>query len=295
MRTIKYNGQIKMKKKENIKVTCADQFELSATLYKPEVLKAAVMIAPATGIKKSFYNSFATHLAENGYGVICFDNRGIGDSIHGSLNAGNASLVTWGTLDMPAILEKLKSTFPNTSYHLIGHSAGGQLIGLMENYADIKSFCNIAASSGSIQNMRYPFKLKAYLLLNVFIPISNALFDHGKAQWFGMGQPLPKVVGSQWRKWCSGRGYAAMDFGQAIQKHWYDDIKAPSQWVYATDDDIANLDNVKEMIRIYSKSNAVIIKLDPKELDRKEIGHMKFFSSKNKDLWGRVLKFLEKD
>ncbi|MFT5097586.1 MAG: hypothetical protein ACI9JO_001618, partial [Psychrobacter okhotskensis] len=37
---------------------------LAATVYRPtEAVKAAVMIAPATGIKRQFYHNFASHLA----------------------------------------------------------------------------------------------------------------------------------------------------------------------------------------------------------------------------------------
>ena len=68
-------------------------------------VKGAVMIAPATGIKRIFYHSLATFLADNGYGIICFDNSGIGDSKKGLINEVNASLVSWGTLDMPAVLD----------------------------------------------------------------------------------------------------------------------------------------------------------------------------------------------
>jgi len=283
-----------MRKTEDLKIKCADGFELSVTLYEPAVVvKAAVMIGSATGIKKEFYNSFSTFLAQRGYGVISYDNRGIGKSKNFSINNCKASLVSWGKLDMPAVLEKLQSVFPDTSYHLIGHSAGGQLVGLMYNATDITSMLNFASSSGSIKNMNYPFKLHAAFLLNVFLPLSNLLFGCTKAQWVGMGEPLPKLVALQWRKWCNGKGYVAMDFGKSIKKHWYDELTFPSQWLYATDDDMANLENVKDMIRVYTKTDAAIVALDPQKLGYKEIGHMKFFSSKNEGLWSYVLNWLE--
>lgn len=97
--------------KKEIKIRCEDNFLLSGTLYHPEELKGAVMIAPATGIKKHFYNSFAQYLSENGFGVITFDNRGIGGSKNGSINDVNASLINWGTLDMTAVLTALKNEF----------------------------------------------------------------------------------------------------------------------------------------------------------------------------------------
>ncbi len=57
----------------DIDIVCTDNFQLSGTIYTPSKLKGAVLIAPATGIKKRFYNSFAIFLAEHGYGVISYD------------------------------------------------------------------------------------------------------------------------------------------------------------------------------------------------------------------------------
>ncbi len=275
-----------------IKIECADKFELSATLYKPEKAKAAVMIAPATGIKRSFYNSFATFLKLQGYGVICFDYRGIGGSIQGSINSGNASIVSWGKLDMPAVLEELKVQFPNNNYHLIGHSAGGQLIGLMHNYADIKSMFNFGSSTGSIRNMRYPFKLKAFLFLNIFIPINNRLFGISNCQWVAMGEPLPKLVGKQWSRWCNGYGYLATDFGKEITEQWYDQIEIPTIWLHSTDDEISNYKNVTEMLSVFPKLDKNIVTIHPQDHGYTKIGHMKFFSYKRKNLWQYAIKWL---
>lgn len=279
---------------QDFTIKCPDNIELAATLYKPEALKGAIMIAPATGIKKQFYTSFATYLVNNGYGVITFDNRGIGASRNGNINAINASLINWGRLDMSAVYNTLKLTFPNTKYHLVGHSAGGQLVGLMSNGSELSSIVNFASSSGSLKNMKYPFKISASFFLNVFIPINNLLFGKTNSQWVGMGEPLPKNVGKQWTKWCNGSGYVKVDFNKAIQEHSYNALTFPSLWMHATDDGIANYQNVKEMADVYLNSDVEILTFNPKELGYKDIGHMKFFSSKRKDLWKHALTFLDK-
>jgi predicted alpha/beta hydrolase len=274
------------------KINCEDGFELTVTIYFPKTYKAAVIIAPATGIKRTFYNSFASFLAENGYGVICFDNRGIGDSKQGNINNGNASLINWGQQDMTAVLNQLKVEFPNTTYHLIGHSAGGQLVGLMKNAEELASMLNFASSSGSLRNMRFPFTIQAQFFLNFFIPANNFFFGKTYSQWVGMGEPLPKMVAKQWSKWCNGTGYVATTFGKEIMEHLYDNINIPSKWLFATDDNIANQANVKDMVRVYSKTKAEIVALNPTEYGFKEIGHMKFFSSKYSILWKMALDWL---
>ena len=276
------------------RITCSDGIELSAGLFIPDIQpRAAIMIAPATGIKKTFYFSLASYLAENGYGVICFENRGIGRSHQGNINQVDASLINWGRLDMTAALESLKAKFPGVAYHLIGHSAGGQLLGLMENAPEIKSMFNYACSSGYIGNIPYPFKIQGSFFLRIFMPLSTWLFGQANNQWMGMGEPLPKKVARQWSKWCTNPGYVANDFGKAIRSHHYDELTLPSKWLHATDDPIANLANVKDMIRIYASIQAEIKTLNPKEMGFSSLGHMQFFSSKKKALWSLLLDWLD--
>ena len=284
-----------MRVTEKAIIKCDDGFEIVGTLFEPNKLKSVVMIAPATGIKKQFYRSFAQYLCERDFAVLIFDNRGIGESIRESINNGNPSLTNWGVLDMTAALEYLKSKFPNKEYHLIGHSAGGQLVGLMKNAMDLKSMFNFGSSSGSLKYSKYPFKLKSSFWLNIYIPLSNLIFGHTKSQWVGMGEPLPKEVGKEWTRWCNGTGYVKVDLGSRIREHLYDQLALNSMWVHAKDDDIANYDNVKDMIRVYPKMKAEIVSLSPAEYGFADIGHMKFFSRKKSKLWGLTIDWLNRN
>lgn len=165
-----------------ISIMCADKVEIAATKYPPSIdIKAAVIIAPATGIKRQFYANFATYLANNGYGVLTFDNRGIGESLTGKIQHSKADIQAWGEKDLPAVLAQLKQAFPDTRYHLIGHSAGGQLVGLMPNANELSSLFNVACSSGSLKNMHWLHKPKAHFFMNFFIPLSNRIFGYTKS------------------------------------------------------------------------------------------------------------------
>ena len=282
-----------MEKQKNITITCNDGIKLAGTLYTPEKLKGAVLIAPATGIVRQFYTSFAKHLANNGFGVITFDNRGIGGSLHGNINDSKASLVDWGQLDATAALEYLQHEFPNTSYHLVGHSAGGQLVGLMPNAHLLSSIFNFGCSSGSFSGWGQKSKLNGHIFLGTFIPLSNLIFGHTKSQWVGMGEPLPKKVASQWRKWCYGKGYVKVAFGKEITKHYYDSLEVPSYWINASDDGIATNANVDDMIAVFDKLPAKKLELHPEKYGYKDIGHMKFFSKKRNKLWSIAIDWLE--
>lgn len=271
---------------EPITFTCEDGRTLSGKLYRPDGdAKAGVMVASATGIKKEFYAKFSTYLAENGYATLTFDYRGIGESAPADIAKDDTLLQHWGQLDMPAALEALKQQYPDTTYHVIGHSAGGQLIGLMPNYKDVSSFFNFASSSGFLGNMNMAFAVKAAFFLKMFAPASNMLLGYTKSGLVGMGENLPKGVAKQWRDWCSRPGYVKNSFNLTIDTHHYDELSVPSFWLHAFDDPIANLKNVEDMIAVYSAIQAEIKTLEPGDISGKNLGHMNFFRSSNKGLW----------
>ena len=270
---------------------------LAATVYRPKTpVKKAVMIAPATGIKRQFYHNFAIYLAEHGFGVLTFDNEGIGESLSTDLAKCDASLISWGRHDMPAVLDALQDEFTDATYHLIGHSAGGQLIGLMPNSQSIASVFNVACSSGRIKNMDMPYKLKAIGFMEAFIPLTNLTLGYTPSDKIGMGEPLPRGVARQWREWCNGAGYIKTAFGKSIHTHFYDEIDMPALWLGFSDDEIANSKNMDDMIRVFTKMPVEKRFLDPKDFGVSSIGHMRYFSSRTNakapKLWQMAIDWL---
>ena len=270
---------------------------LATSVYRPTgEIKKAVMIAPATGIKRQFYHHFATFLAEQGFGVITFDNEGIGESLSTTLAKCDASLISWGRHDMPAVLDALQYEFSGVTYHLIGHSAGGQLIGLMANYKALSSVFNVACSSGCIANMDMPYKAKAMSFMDVLIPLSNLTLGYTPADKIGMGEPLPRNVAHQWRQWCNGSGYIKTALGKTIHTHFYNEIAVPSLWLGFSDDEIANNKNIDDMIRVFPKMLVEKHYFDPKDFGVERIGHMRYFSRKTyaqaPQLWQMAIDWL---
>ncbi|RDV26693.1 alpha/beta fold hydrolase [Alteromonas aestuariivivens] len=279
----------------NLTIHCADQTLLAATLYAAKHAPAGgVLIGPATGVKRQFYHHFARYLSSQGFTVLTYDNRGIGDSLHGSVSDCMADLVQWGSLDMPAALSALRQHVADAPLYLLGHSAGGQLAGLMPNVQQFNAIFNFGSSSGQLDNMAMPYRLKAHFFMNLFIPLSNLLVGHTHAQWLNMGEPLPKRVASQWRRWCNGQGYAVTGFGKEIAQHWYEDVRAPIHWVLASDDDIANYTNVHNMASVFRHADNSFEVLHPEANNLREIGHMKFFSRRCSALWPMVSEFFRR-
>ncbi len=113
---------------ETLTLKCQDGYQLSARFYPvtaTESKKSPILICPATGITKQFYHIFSCWLQAQGYAVMVFDFRGIGESLKGSVKQSKASIVQWGQLDIPAAIDALLAKTQAAKVILLGHSAGG--------------------------------------------------------------------------------------------------------------------------------------------------------------------------
>lgn len=194
--------------KREIEIIVEDGYAISATLVEPEHKpKAVIQINSGTGIPQELYLNFAVFLAENGFAVITYDYRGIGKSKREPLKNFNASILDWAKLDMTGVFQWIIQQYPDHKKVIIGHSMGGQLVGLMENHAQIDNIFFIAASTGYWKDMRRPFKYIMPALWFIIIPLHAKIFGYVKAKKIRQGENLPKGVGLQWRKWCIRPNY----------------------------------------------------------------------------------------
>ncbi|WP_419686084.1 alpha/beta fold hydrolase [Burkholderia theae] len=271
-----------------------DGFPLEGT-YFPSASGACfpVLICPATGIRQSFYFPFADWLCATGYPVFVFDYRGMGASLDvRHVRQSRARKQDWGQLDMPAALDWLLGETGASEAHLIGHSAGAQLIGLMPNHASIRSLCAISASSGYVGNILWPNRIIALLLANLYVPVTARLLGYVPARMLGWGDDLPAHVGLQWARWCRHPGYMANEFGVGIEHHYYDEFSAPVTVVAATDDPLATLANIEDWLRWLPQARSALHFISPENCDGRAIGHVGMFRRQHSSLWPELTRGL---
>ncbi|HYD53821.1 MAG TPA: alpha/beta hydrolase, partial [Gemmatimonadaceae bacterium] len=76
-----------------------DGFALAATEFVPKRSPiGTVVIAPATGVRRRLYASFAEFLATHGWRVLTLDWRGTGESRPTSLRGFAATMRDWAAL-----------------------------------------------------------------------------------------------------------------------------------------------------------------------------------------------------
>ena len=275
---------------EKLWISCADGYQLAAQFYSisknTQTAKTyPILICPATGITKSFYHAFASWLSEQGYDVMVFDFRGIGESLHGSLHHSSASIVDWGTLDIPAAITTLLNKSGSEKVILLGHSAGGQLLGINPLYAKVHQVIAVAGSTGYIKGLKGRTKILAPVMFNFVFPISSLIKGYGATQFIGMGENLPKLVAKQWREFCSQAGYVKNAIGKTVHHDFHHQIACPVTSIWATDDEIATEINVKDLLSLYPNAKTEMIKLEPKQLGFQTIGHMLMFKKSHQSLW----------
>ena len=88
----------------------------------------------------------------------------------------------------------------------VGHSFGGQALGLLPNNSEISRALFIAAQAGYWKLMASPERYRVYAMLNfVGLPLTRSLgYLPGKA---GLGMDLPKDVFLQWVGWVMSPRY----------------------------------------------------------------------------------------
>ena len=275
-----------MSARESIVITARDAVDLGGTLFLPEDPKAVVLVSAATGLRQQFYWSFAEWLTSRGFAAMTFDYRGIGASLNAStVRTSKARKQDWGTHDMPAALDYLVRRFPAMPVHLVGHSAGGQLIGLMPNHRHLSRIVTVASSSGYLQNIAPRLRPIAAIMLKVYIPLFAKLLGFVPTRWIGWGENLPAQVALQWAAWCTKPGYVMNAFGTEITEHFYSEIETPILWLTATDDPIATPENVDDMLRLLENAHVSRRRIDPDDFSLEKIGHVDFFRKRNQKVW----------
>ncbi|ENW19643.1 Alpha/beta hydrolase [Acinetobacter haemolyticus CIP 64.3 = MTCC 9819] len=280
-----------MKTFEPFWISCKDGYQLAAQFYpaqQKDINALPILICPATGITKTFYHAFAEWLSQQGYNVLSFDFRGIGESLHGALKDSTASINDWGMLDIPAAIETLLKRTNAKKVIIVGHSAGGQLLGITPNYHKVAKVLAIAGSTGHIKGLKGKTKLLAPVMFNVIFPISSLFKGYGATQFIGMGENLPKNVAKQWAEFCSKPGYVMNAVGKSIFEDYHQEIQCPITSFWASDDEIATHTNVKDLLRLYPNAKTKLVELNPQKHGYKQIGHMLMFKKSHQKLWSLI-------
>lgn len=271
-----------------VTLTCADGVTLQGHFLPAGGLvspRLPVLLSPATGVRQHFYLRFAAWLADQGHDVLVFDYRGIGLSLQGRLRDSEARLQDWGQLDQVAALEWLAQRTGQEQAVLLGHSAGGQMLGLLPNHHRVARLVGVAASTGWFRGMRPAFRMRARFGLRCLIPLGTLVKGYGPCSLVGLGEDLPAGVARQWGQWCAAGGYATNAVRGQPARDFHAAIRIPVTLLHASDDDIATPATVGDLLRTLPHAQSRARCITPAELGLKALGHIDWFRASHRAVW----------
>ncbi len=272
----------------------ADERVLAAHWFTAPQRRGVIVMNGATGFPQTFYFKLAQYGAERGYDVLLYDYRGMGLSTSGSPAAEMTRMSDWGLLDMRAALDAGAERAQGQPVVTLGHSVGGQFLGLLRNHALARAHVQVATSTGFWRWESAPFKYLAWWFWRVHGPLMLALKGYIPTGGGWAGLPLPRGVYEEWRRWCLRPEHFGPDLDTYLADNYFADIRAPLLTVGFTDDPIATPRTVEALNRFFPNVQRESRWFTPAEAGSKRIGHEGFFASRHRDtLWRPVIDWID--
>ena len=270
----------------------ADGYKLGATLFRPGTANGrAVMIMAATGVPQEYYGKFAAFLAEHGFTVLTFDYRGVGRSLHGPLRSVKARMRDWALLDAAAAFHFLDENFSKDKLLAVGHSFGGQALGLLPRPERIAAALTVGSQSGYWKHWPPLGRAWMWPATHIGMPIVPRLLGYFPGSRLGMGEDLPAGVMAEWASWCRHPRYLVGALG--VERE-YARFTAPIRLYAITDDRFAPPRAVEALAVLYPSARSEVRKVKPEDVNAGHIGHFGFFRERFRDsLWREARDWLE--
>ncbi|AKV00765.1 hydrolase of the alpha/beta superfamily [Labilithrix luteola] len=284
----------------DVRIPARDGFPLEATIFErthgrgldehaSDPRARVIVIASATGVRRGFYAGFATYLAARGFDVVTFDYRGIGASRADEQSSASVTMRDWGELDLAAVVTWAADMLGDGRISVVGHSVGGQLLGLLPEPSRIRAAVTVGAQSGDYRLWPMPSRLLMALLWYGVVPSVTKMVGYLPGK-LGIGEDLPPGVALEWARWCRTPDYLVGDGGDS-RRASFARLEAPVLAYGFDDDGYAPEAAVDALMSFYTGA-----RIERRQLGRSDgrFGHFGFFRRRHEALWNEVAGFLGK-
>ena len=149
-----------MDKLEDFSVVTEDGIALPATHFSGAGDGPVVVISSAVAVPRKIYRHFAQHLLDKGAShVYTYDFRGIGGQKLARSKLKSIDMMDWAVKDFPAVVDYVRKAHPCCELVGVGHSFGGQVLGMGEKHKLFTRYLGIACGSGYIKYTKRPCSL----------------------------------------------------------------------------------------------------------------------------------------
>ncbi|WP_257283048.1 serine aminopeptidase domain-containing protein [Endozoicomonas sp. SESOKO1] len=271
---------------KSIIIETHDGYHLAGSEFVPEHTNGiGVIINGATGVLRRYYQAYAEFLCQQGFTVLSYEFRGIGESQPVHSDAPTPSMLHWGQRDMDAVLTDFIQRHPLLTVKGIGHSVGGQLLGVLPDNNRYCGFLNIA--SQHIYWKHWPMKDRPLTVVFFFgvLPLFYTLTG-GLPKWVLGAEYLPRQVARDWSRFGRKKAYIADPDGRPLRKGFQEFTGKMRFYGMADDRRFAPPSAVYQLEKLFSNADSHVKILDPRDYQMKSIDHFGFFKkSMNRQAW----------
>lgn len=278
-----------------IEIITQDNIPLRGRFYHANTPKAVIMLNPGTATKTSFYIPFAQFLADNGFHVFLWNYRGFCESATGSLVGKNYKFSDIGLKDIPAVIDYLTGEYPDLPLYCVGHSVGGQQIGLAYNHNKLSGLISVGSSAGYFPNMPILYRIKANFFFRIYAPVTSLIFKYVPAKRLNIMEDLPSTMVKEWGDWCMDPAFLFSDkfYGKTIPDTAFKNLDFPIHVISADDDQICTPKNLDILwSRIKSQKPITFKQYQAADTPQKTIGHFGYLRRENTHIWNDILQKL---
>jgi predicted alpha/beta hydrolase len=276
----------------NTEIRTRDGKKIWLNCYNPATSTGRVMIiAPSAGVRKEYYDSFACFFRDWGFTVIVFDYRGIGSSAPAKLSGCSANIHQWAAQDIDAVILHAKNTYPKQEIIYIGHSIGGEIVGLAQasQYISRLVLVNSALSCKKLWPLRDQFRITA---MKTVVRFFTKWYGYFPGKRLGLAGDLPRGVMHEWVNWCNSPN----GLFDAFPDNNYRKLQVKLLAFSFGDDWHAPPRAVEELLSRFANAQTTWFHVWPDELGIRKIGHSGFFHARLKSiLWMKLLEWLKEE
>ncbi|MFJ4250599.1 alpha/beta fold hydrolase [Pseudomonas sp. NPDC089741] len=284
---------------EPFKEAAADGLVLAGFIWRhalPDPQRAVVIINAATSVRCRHYGRFAAYLFANGFDVITYDYRGIGESRSASIKGLDASWTDWGALDFEAMLKRAQRQFPGQPIDVVGHSFGGCAAGLAESGRVIRRLVTVGAQFAYWRDYAPEQRWRMFGKWHLLMPLLTLLCGYFPGKRLGWLEDTPTGVVRDWST--PAARYEQRPSGRALLKKTgalpFANVGAQTLAISISDDPYGTIAAIERLLGYFSNAQKTHLRIAPQDIGEQQVGHFAFFrSAYQATLWPIALTWLQ--